>query len=803
MESGKFDKTFRDNLNQSSTQAIDSEPMMAVADISDWDSDAYIERRDAIKLEKNDKGELLTPGGGVSNIQNPTLWRTIRTKEFLNWFGDWINTLRKRKLLNSPKVQITTSETGRTKLYEQARKLYQGQVVFNPDFGKDITITKKSLKHIKSVSTDIRKAQSLEKVADIIKNGVYLGAEPNRKPNQSILQYHRLATQVDLNGDKVVVESVIRETSSGELLYDFNLTEIKDLVGISGAASQKRSAVQPSTKPFINSLLQKLLDFNQNNVSKVVDSNGEPLIVYHGTNADFDIFKDKSDTFYKDELGWGIQREAGYYFTKDSSYASGYATQFSDTVNNSSLIPAFLNIRNPNTYKPSVAVKGQLRSADIAREKLLNNVDGIIERSEIIAFNPNQIKSIFNRSSYSSEQDSMMMSVANNWQFDENNLNLIDEQGKINYEQLEKISDGIERGSIQITRLDGKEERGRIEGGRRNVEASILLGGSERARTKKTETSSRLGWDDHKKAVKHQEDILEQYAKDKDIWFEYNELASNFPLLGRGSESEVFFDKSNNTVIKANGYDFVERQPPFDFIDNRIAVHNSLFPDTKYELIGFTRDDSNYFRFVLRQPYIKESELTTQTERETHLKDNYNLVPSEKIKTKFLNERYIVDDVRELNVIKSENGFLHFIDPIVSINKRTAEVQPFSLKKVDNEPLPKIASDESLQQLADLRKYTFDEILPFVESRVIDGEVELSEGSSEFIRRLLVQSNAMFESSFKGLFIPKTAFNNLIAEVNKGLRTDVLLNVFDNYLGQKVFGWLFLFLFCHKICLYF
>ncbi|WP_373506709.1 hypothetical protein [Thiocapsa sp.] len=35
------------------------------------------------------------------------------------------------------------------------------------------------------------------------------------------------------------------------------------------------------------SMAQDVQTFNQDRVSKVVDANGEPLVVYHGTRADF------------------------------------------------------------------------------------------------------------------------------------------------------------------------------------------------------------------------------------------------------------------------------------------------------------------------------------------------------------------------------------------------------------------------------------------------------------------------------------------------------------------------------------
>ncbi len=78
------------------------------------------------------------------------------------------------------------------------------------------------------------------------------------------------------------------------------------------------------------------------------------------------------------------------------------------------------------------------------------------------------------------------------------------EQGENRNEELENISIGIERGSIAITRLNEAEERGRSAGGRRNVEASILLGTNAKTRAGETATSERYGWDDHKQAVKPQ-----------------------------------------------------------------------------------------------------------------------------------------------------------------------------------------------------------------------------------------------------------------------------------------------------------
>jgi hypothetical protein len=59
------------------------------------------------------------------------------------------------------------------------------------------------------------------------------------------------------------------------------------------------------------------------NASKVVDENGEPLVVYHGTTKFFNVFK-ISDKFRED---WGV-RDYGVYFSDDKKTAEMYSLDF-------------------------------------------------------------------------------------------------------------------------------------------------------------------------------------------------------------------------------------------------------------------------------------------------------------------------------------------------------------------------------------------------------------------------------------------------------------------------------------------
>lgn len=120
--------------------------------------------------------------------------------------------------------------------------------------------------------------------------------------------------------------------------------------------------------------------------SKVVDENGQPLVVYHGTDAqeDFSVF----DTNKKSLKG------TGSFFSRDpnKSYSSG---------ENARIIPAYLSIKNPKYLNPS--------SDAFNKNNLISEgYDGVIYKGidgtpyNVVAFYPEQIKSaIGNTGAYS------------------------------------------------------------------------------------------------------------------------------------------------------------------------------------------------------------------------------------------------------------------------------------------------------------------------------------------------------------------------------------------------------------------
>lgn len=121
---------------------------------------------------------------------------------------------------------------------------------------------------------------------------------------------------------------------------------------------------------------------NPDEASKVVDDNGEPLVVYHGSESQFDEF----DTT-KARANMDIQ---GMFFSPIQEEANDYGEN---------VRAFFLNIKNPADYDTGYDALNNHKGKNLAGEKARNDLmengyDGVNnDGEEYIAFNPNQIKS--------------------------------------------------------------------------------------------------------------------------------------------------------------------------------------------------------------------------------------------------------------------------------------------------------------------------------------------------------------------------------------------------------------------------
>ncbi len=165
--------------------------------------------------------------------------------------------------------------------------------------------------------------------------------------------------------------------------------------------------------------------------SKVVDAEGRPLVVYHGTTADFSVFQNAVQ-----RGGDPMFAQTGLYFAEDSGLAGTYGGSDSGSV-----MPVYLNIRNPldlNDTSTITGWKGAIAksiaprmAAKVMREEALRDgmsqslitqsdrdklvaagYDGIKGAGGIwIAFRPEQIKSATgNRGTFDPADPNIMFS---------------------------------------------------------------------------------------------------------------------------------------------------------------------------------------------------------------------------------------------------------------------------------------------------------------------------------------------------------------------------------------------------------
>lgn len=87
-------------------------------------------------------------------------------------------------------------------------------------------------------------------------------------------------------------------------------------------------------------------------------------------------------------------------------------------------------------------------------------------------------------------------------------------------------------------------------------------------------------------------------------WYTGDDVSSiTSDRLPSGKESKVFMSNDGRHVIKIVDYSIYSATPT-DFQRDRISLFNMLFPETAYELLGYTENADGKLCFVLRQPYI-------------------------------------------------------------------------------------------------------------------------------------------------------------------------------------------------------
>ena len=328
---------------------------------------------------------MKAPNGKPTNLTEDQ-WIAVRTPAFKAWFGDWEQAAR----LMLPRHAENLEEAA------AAARSIAGKRLTNDSLGVDAFLSNKNIGKMVSASATRKSvdarvhALAVANVDRLFSRAITEYTHKDRDSDKNIKQIHRMFSPFVVGDNVFVAKLTVKELvqeKEGNRLYSVEALEIKE-------ASRKWNAAYNATEGVLTSFPQEAFDNiiarflpDGKNCSKIVDGNGEPLVVYHGSDAEFEVF-DRT----KGRSGMDIQ---GMFFSPWDYESEGYGKN---------VRAFFLNIKNPATGSKSYEVFSKYKSENYAGIKARDELehsgyDGVAsgnmedEDLEFIAFEPNQIKS--------------------------------------------------------------------------------------------------------------------------------------------------------------------------------------------------------------------------------------------------------------------------------------------------------------------------------------------------------------------------------------------------------------------------
>ena len=368
--------------------------------------EAFTDSEDAVfhRYVKTDgtmrPGWLKAPNGKASRL-SPRQFVQVRTPEFKAWFGDW-ETLAETA---NPRIVRSVSEAASVVRSEGILN----RPLFNYHLGTEARISGNSLAKMESESATKKSvsprlhALAVANVDRLFASARIELSHPDSHGRREVKNVRRLGSVLfdPQTGSYVPVLLTVEEYErDGKRIYTVEAVDVaeyeKNDAGQLVAAA--KGGRQTPIASFVKSIANLASEVKPENVSKVVDENGEPLVVWHGSDDNaFEQF-DPGRISRRDD-GWN-----GFFFSPPSRRDS-VAGQYGHGGERS----FFLNLRNPLETTPAERARpdashdgvvsraeedGAERSFYNYRTRALGNErlqKGDIV--EIVAFEPGQIKS--------------------------------------------------------------------------------------------------------------------------------------------------------------------------------------------------------------------------------------------------------------------------------------------------------------------------------------------------------------------------------------------------------------------------
>jgi hypothetical protein len=403
-------------------------------------------KENAVTLTKEEPKLRLAPNGKPSNL-NALQHAQVRTPQFKSWFGDWEKAAKIEELKSGKATIVEGNEFADFKepmdmeaLRHKARAFGAANIVGeyqNIGDTRTLEIRPKGIKETVQHGSGPDKLKALAALPDVVRNGVIVYDGPNPKNTRARLVV--ISKRALISGKPYMVTAGFKEDSSGSgrLFYDHELWDVNRVEGLSSQSGEGLAPHHPGpTSTRLNEYCRHFLG-QEVQSSKVVDENGEPLVVFHGTVGD-DFTSFNPLAIRKDE-NRRTAIDSGIFFTENKDFANMYANRFNKE--GGKVIPVFLDIKDIWKHTDTDAIRnleyayedkyhedlsGYLK--DKAKQGSWYAVEGITQqlsdiggydgielyendKKTFMVFNPNQAKSaIGNSGAFSPDDNSLTKS---------------------------------------------------------------------------------------------------------------------------------------------------------------------------------------------------------------------------------------------------------------------------------------------------------------------------------------------------------------------------------------------------------
>lgn len=241
---------------------------------------------------------LKAPNGQPTRL-NERQWVLARTPNFKRWFGDWeglakwhaLNEMSPVDAAYAPAMQpeIDAARAAARHAYRELQEatVKDGFGALTQD-GRRIQFSMRGFKEAIHHAADRKVLAATAHLKPLFESAVPLYSEAPATVMQQVRAFHYYAVKAAFgNASQAFVLLEVIERDTGEFFYDADATRVEELRAATFAslADQPKAGAGGERAALNGRLAQWVGRVKQGPVSKVVDVNGEPLVVYHQTPA--------------------------------------------------------------------------------------------------------------------------------------------------------------------------------------------------------------------------------------------------------------------------------------------------------------------------------------------------------------------------------------------------------------------------------------------------------------------------------------------------------------------------------------